>query len=937
MMKKQFYFDRHPLFFRVLFASAAFIILWIWAAGLYNTARRATDENRFFDIPSPLYIKTGLASQLIATDTNKPLSPEENPETISSGDLLISINGTKVRSKKAVKRLISRISADSAMTLRVLHPALNRRFDYRMRRSDFSLKVLRDLGPAVYVLSVLPGGASDRAGMEAGDLIVSINGKDFKDMMEADAIMARGRSGSTVQYVILRANEWKTLQVTLAQFDFNMSFIAFSICGLIILGTGLFIGLHKAQFIAARLVGWAMFLTGSFFAILGVLQGRLSNPFHIFIIVTCATFSLSIFLHSRVYFPAFDLALYRKMRYVRISYMLSALLAVSYLAGATWFAWFFILNLILAVFLFFLDMKRQNAENRRLVRPINYLILTAGVLHFIIFQLIKYFHAENLAGYTALPWLLLPFSYLYVIGRYRLLELDLRMRKNIQYIIITGLWSIFLFICFLNILVLIPSLTDNLPVIRFSSTLLEISRGESDTGALQMTRSIFVMLSAVATAYIGLRLGRLGQAFIDRKFYRNKYDYQMTTSQMARVLTRQLSQTDLGTSIIKMLTDQMNLKRTAIVLFRQESECCWQGNIGFEQEQWGHFCDRAVPEVNRIFRESSSDSRYSTNTFSEKLQQDFARLGIFHVLKITSQDKLLGAIFVGEKRSESAFHRDDFDFLSYVSHQAGVAIENAFLHEMITEQERYKHELEIARRIQTSSLPLKAPELPGLDICGTSVPAMEVGGDYFDYLDGQDGRLTVIVGDVSGKGTSAALYMSRMQGIMRSLATFNLQPRELLIRANVLLKQNLEKQFFMTVLGGHFDYRAKTMLLARAGHLPLFYFNSLKEKVELMTPAGIGLGLNGNGIFDKKLQEQIINYQEGDIFLFVTDGITEAIDTNGKEFGEQRLAVLLQQNYEKSASGICHLLMSTISDYECRDDQTIVVVKARINTPEKSA
>ncbi|KAA3609308.1 MAG: PDZ domain-containing protein [Calditrichaeota bacterium] len=929
-MRRQFYFDRHPQVFRILLGFAAFIILWIWSVALYNVARRATDENIFRDIPTPLYVKASLPSQLVATDAQKPTVENGNPQQILSGDILVSINGKSVQSKKAVHRLISEIPDDSRMILQVLKPALDRRYNYSVKRSDFSLRVLRDLGPAVYVTKVFSGGASERAGMKAGDLIVSINGKDFKDMMEADAIMARGRSGSTVQYVILRENSWHTLQVTLVQFEINLSYIVFSICGLIVLGVGLFIGMRKAHFIAARLIGMALFLSGCFFALSGALHFRISNPFHSFILTLVIVFSFSIWIHSRIYFPSYDPGLHARIWNVRIAYIFSLIIAFSFfIFNSLLMAVLAILFSIFFVFVFFTDLRAQSQENKQIMRPVNYLNVAGMLLAVVIAVFVQLGGFKEMDGYAGLPILTLPFSYMYVIGRYRLLELDLRLRKNIQYVIVTSAWATILIVAIIYFLTLIPNLTENLPAIYFSRAILEISRDQSDSAAIQMTRYIVLMTSAVIIAYLGLRVGRIGQSIIDRKFFRNKYNYQVTTRLMARILTKQLSLLNLGNGIIKMLTEEMQLKRAAIVLFRNESECCCQESIGFAHNQWVKFCSDSLTEMNAILQDSSSDSRYSINTFPQNLQTNFKNLGVYHILKITSQGKLLGAVLIGEKRSETAFHRDDLDFLSYVSHQAAVAIENAFLHEVITEQERFKHELAIARRIQLSSLPTTAPELPGLEICGTSVPAMEVGGDYFDYLNGQDGHLTVIVGDVSGKGTSAALYMSRMQGIMRSLNTFNLLPRELFIRANVLLKQNLDKQFFMTILGGHFNCQTKTMLLARAGHLPLFYYNRKKNKVESVTPDGIGLGLNSNGIFDEKLQEQKIKYHAGDVFLFVTDGITEAVDAENEEFGEHRVLSILEKNHHKTADELCHLLMSTINDYESRDDQTIVVVKVK--------
>ena len=129
---------------------------------------------------------------------------------------------------------------------------------------------------------------------------------------------------------------------------------------------------------------------------------------------------------------------------------------------------------------------------------------------------------------------------------------------------------------------------------------------------------------------------------------------------------------------------------------------------------------------------------------------------------------------------------------------------------------------------------------------GVSVPAQEVGGDYFDYLDGNDGQLTVMIGDVSGKGTSAALYMSKLQGIVRSLHGFDLAPRQLFVRTNDLLGRDMERRSFVTVLGAFFDSPARTLTVARGGHLPLYQWVAATGAVRRWLPRGLGLGLTAS-------------------------------------------------------------------------------------------
>jgi serine phosphatase RsbU (regulator of sigma subunit) len=242
-----------------------------------------------------------------------------------------------------------------------------------------------------------------------------------------------------------------------------------------------------------------------------------------------------------------------------------------------------------------------------------------------------------------------------------------------------------------------------------------------------------------------------------------------------------------------------------------------------------------------------------------------------------------------------------------------------------------KHELEIARRIQLASLPQRTPEVAGLDVAGRSIPALEVGGDFFDYLNGREGHLTVVVGDVSGKGTSAALYMSKVQGILRSLHGFAPSLADMFIRTNRLLWNDMEKKSFITAVGATFDTTSHNLVFARAGHLPLYRFTALSRIVETVTPKGLGLGLENTGLFSNELEEKSMNFGAGDIILFVTDGITEARNAQKEEFGEERLLRILKDNASSTAGQLRDYILDEVHAFEGEltphDDRTVVVVK----------
>ena len=294
--------------------------------------------------------------------------------------------------------------------------------------------------------------------------------------------------------------------------------------------------------------------------------------------------------------------------------------------------------------------------------------------------------------------------------------------------------------------------------------------------------------------------------------------------------------------------------------------------------------------------------------------------------------ELLGIIMVVNKKSPAPFDLRDQRMLSIIAAQSGQLIHNRYLQQEAVEKERIQQELELARQIQLNLIPKTVPQVQNLEVAGYIQAADEVGGDYFDYLNGVTNEITVIVGDVSGKGTSAALYMSKVQGIMRSLNDFKLSPRDLFIRANHLLKGDIEKQSFFTALGAYFKSAQKQMVLARAGHSPLFFYEANTATVHSITPKGMGIGLANSQKFASVIEEQQMFYEKGDIFLFITDGITEAQNLRGDEFGDEKVLELLQDINGASAKRIRDQVITAVNhfagDANQHDDLTVVVVKA---------
>jgi sigma-B regulation protein RsbU (phosphoserine phosphatase) len=252
------------------------------------------------------------------------------------------------------------------------------------------------------------------------------------------------------------------------------------------------------------------------------------------------------------------------------------------------------------------------------------------------------------------------------------------------------------------------------------------------------------------------------------------------------------------------------------------------------------------------------------------------------------------------------------------------------------EKKRLEEELRIAHEIQMSLLPQGPLGFPGVSVTSVCVPAREVGGDYFDVLPLDEHRVGVLIADVSGKGTSAALYMAEMKGLMLSLSRIHSSPRELLVAANRLMAEHLNSRSFITMIYAVIDVRARTLTYARAGHTPLLCLPARgadSSRLRLLAPDGMVLGLNldDGRIFERLLQEETIHLHEGDLFLLFTDGITEAMNAADDCFGEGRLSHIVEEHADLSSEELRERILREIAafvgDAPQHDDMTMILLR----------
>ena len=285
------------------------------------------------------------------------------------------------------------------------------------------------------------------------------------------------------------------------------------------------------------------------------------------------------------------------------------------------------------------------------------------------------------------------------------------------------------------------------------------------------------------------------------------------------------------------------------------------------------------------------------------------------------------------KEVPDGFNKEMTRIVSTFANQAGISIENFRLMEEAFQNARYKEELKIAKTVQRSLLPTKLEQDSDFEIEAFSESADEVGGDYYDTLRINDHQVALIIADVSGKGTTAAFHMSQMKGIFHSLAQQAPDPRDFMSKANKALVYCLERGSFISATYFVIDTRTKTIHYSRAGHCPVLLYRSSTGVAEFLKDKGTALGMVRSHDYCNYIENNSVPYLTGDVMLLYTDGITEAKNKKGEEFGGDRLLKVIQENATKSSREIEENVIRGLYEFsgsdDINDDYTAMTVKFR--------
>ncbi|HSL55690.1 MAG TPA: SpoIIE family protein phosphatase [Pyrinomonadaceae bacterium] len=289
-------------------------------------------------------------------------------------------------------------------------------------------------------------------------------------------------------------------------------------------------------------------------------------------------------------------------------------------------------------------------------------------------------------------------------------------------------------------------------------------------------------------------------------------------------------------------------------------------------------------------------------------------------------DKVFGIIYADSPIAEGRFTEDHLKVLTTLASVAAIRVENARLVEARLERERLERELALASEIQQRFQPTAPPHVNGYELQGISFPCYEIGGDYYDFIEREDGRLVIALGDVSGKGTAAALLMSSLHAAIHAQSASHDSLVATISAVNRYLADNIPANRFVTLFYAELDPESGSLSFLNAGHNPPLIVHSAGT-VEQLASGGLPLGIKR----DAEYREGRTQLQGGDVLVIYSDGVTEATSPSGEEFGATRLYEVVSRNIEASAAGIRDRIESSLTKFaqgtSAADDITLVIVK----------
>ncbi|MEW6196464.1 MAG: SpoIIE family protein phosphatase [Bacteroidota bacterium] len=802
-------------------------------------------------------------------------------------------------------------------------------------------KVKKD-SVAVYIDQVKVGGVTWDAGIRDGDQLLAIDGKNTKNLFVASQILDKVQKGDYATYTVKRGDRIFDTPVLVKKL-INFQGLALTLLSSLWLLVGFVVMMAKPDGRTQRLffklgLAFVLYSMISLFYRGSVVDNPILRSVPLFLIIDTLIQASGIFIpfmlfHFFSIFPKDYGYVNKKWFPTKFYFVAVAVFIITFglkinfvfiqRRGDLYYNIFFNLlglfigiGLLLGLVLLFINYLRLSSKKERTPIFIILIAYLVGVLSLIYTSFI----AGTIAGlifnnpefFTPIILIaLLPIAFGYSIFRYSLMDVSDVVKNTIVYVLATvtlaGIYFILIYVI-----------------------------GQSVGAAFsEEYQGIVAGIIFVLFALVFQSTKDKFQDLLTEKFYPEQFTFQKSLIKFGGDIATIVGFDNILDSTQQLFVKSLKLTHFGLMLNNNGSDKVY--NLVRQQGFYNPNL-KIVDEDCAIEKFFIEQNILGKKPYIER--QDFKLLingrltllldeEIYTVIPLIIKSKVIGLVLFGLKYSGSQFSGKDIDLLLSASSQTALSIENSRLYESEVEKQKMERDLENARKMQESLLPKSFPNVNGLDIYGVMIPAMHVGGDYYDLIQISDKKMFVVIGDVSGKGLSASFYMSKLQTMVRLYCDIDKSPKEILSEINKRIFSEIEKNWFITITIALIDLEKKTIKFSRAGHTPMLRIN--KDLFELYQPGGVGVGLDRGDVFAASLEEIEIELKENDLLFFFSDGVTELMNSADELYGFDNLKQLLVNNIGNDCRRIGQKLLKELENFKGKthqyDDITYVVLK----------
>ncbi|MFH1845608.1 MAG: SpoIIE family protein phosphatase [bacterium] len=798
--------------------------------------------------------------------------------------------------------------------------------------------------PELTVLDVPIRTGTDPSPLQPNDRIVGIGNMIVRSPQNAASLLRKQQVGSTVDYLVERTGEMLVLPVHLTPFRaVDRSFVSNIVLTVVYLMIGFVVYLRSRNNQSAQLFFWLCLA----FAVFFMTNQNRSSYFWGDIITQnggalARYFLPALFLHFFLVFPEKKLVLTRHPFIEPILYLLPAMFYVQFSldqffgergASISITDWI-ILNIYFSCGLIALlhnYFSYQDPLQKERVR-----ILTIGTLTGVVpFLIIKVGLEELIPGPTVntlgmLPLLAIPVSFGYCIARYRIMQIEVLLKRSLVYSLLTGT-------------VLISYLAL---ILGLGSLVLQLSGPTNQLVSVGATLAIAAVLWPARTQI---------QKLVDQKFFRTRQDLGAVVQEFSKEIPQLIQLDTLLQRVGERLCQTLDLPALGIYLrVNRDGLLHWQlahqaarggdggrpdlpERDGYPEEINLSATLKLIERRNEPFwveahRTGKTDQHRAITREQAELakrhheQEYLLTAGISLLVPLTTQGQLVGLFALPTKAGDDAYRLQELELLTIVAGQMALQVENSrLLVEEVTKQ-KLEEEMAMARTIQSRLLPREIPEIPGVELDAINISSRQVSGDYYDMIRREDGCLGIVISDVSGKGMPASLLASSLQAAMRAQCDTGASPGTVLKRVNRQLHDNTDPQHFATLFLAVYHPEDRGLQYSSGGHNPPILLRQ-NGSIELLEKGGLPLGAFDFGDYE----EDWVSLGPGDLLFMYTDGLTETKNSLDEEYGTDRVEELLRQNRDLPPKELLELAHGEVQRFcgstEADDDITLIVLK----------